>query len=115
ARLADCHRPAGGLERQGLCLGRRGARRRGRRDPCGGARPMRRPDEADPSASLRRTAHLPTLWVAGTLAAAVPTNNDREICMIARLRRLIAGLLIVCIAGLGLPLPVHAGIVSTGA
>ena len=35
--------------------------------------------------------------------------------MIARFRSLIAGLLIVCIAGLGLPLPVHAGIVSTGA
>ena len=35
--------------------------------------------------------------------------------MIARLRRLIAGLLIVSIAGLGLPLPARAGIVSTGA
>src|SRR5439155_24428795 len=35
--------------------------------------------------------------------------------MIARLRRLIAGLLIVSIAGIGLPLPAHAGTVSTGA
>jgi len=35
--------------------------------------------------------------------------------MIARLRRLMASLLIVSIAGLGLPLPAHAGIVSTGA
>ena len=35
--------------------------------------------------------------------------------MIARFRSLIAGLLIVCIAGLGLPLPARAGIVSTGA
>ena len=35
--------------------------------------------------------------------------------MIARLRRLIASLLIVSIAGLGLPLPAHAGIVSTDA
>jgi len=35
--------------------------------------------------------------------------------MIARLRRLIAGLLIVSIAGIGLPLPAHAGIVSTDA
>src|SRR2546425_923659 len=35
--------------------------------------------------------------------------------MIARLRRLMAGLLIVSIAGLGLPLPAQAGIVSTDA
>ena len=35
--------------------------------------------------------------------------------MIARLRRLLASLLIVSIAGLGLPLPAHAGIVSTDA
>ena len=35
--------------------------------------------------------------------------------MIARIRRLIAGLLIVSIAGIGLPLPAHAGIVPTGA
>jgi len=35
--------------------------------------------------------------------------------MIAQLRRLIAGLLIVSIAGLGLPLPAHAGIVPTDA
>ena len=35
--------------------------------------------------------------------------------MIARFRSLIAGLLIVSIAGLGLPLPARAGIVSTGA
>ena len=35
--------------------------------------------------------------------------------MIARIRRLIAGLLIVSIAGIGLPLPAHAGIVSTDA
>src|SRR6266851_3927021 len=35
--------------------------------------------------------------------------------MIARLRRLVASLLIVSIAGLGLPLPAQAGIVSTGA
>jgi len=35
--------------------------------------------------------------------------------MIARLRRLVASLLVVSIAGLGLPLPAHAGIVSTGA
>ena len=35
--------------------------------------------------------------------------------MIARLRRLMAGLLIVSIAGIGVPLPAHAGIVSTGA
>src|SRR3989442_8339571 len=35
--------------------------------------------------------------------------------MIARLRRLIAGLLIVSIAGIGVPLPAHAGIVPTGA
>jgi hypothetical protein len=35
--------------------------------------------------------------------------------MIARLRRLIASLLIVSIAGLGLPLPAHAGTVSTDA
>src|SRR5438093_855343 len=34
----DRHRPADGLERQGLCIGRRGAPRRGRRDPRGGAR-----------------------------------------------------------------------------
>src|SRR2546421_9856859 len=35
--------------------------------------------------------------------------------MIARLRRLMAGLLIVSIAGIGVPLPAHAGIVPTGA
>src|SRR2546428_12806556 len=35
--------------------------------------------------------------------------------MIARLRRLVAGLLIVSIAGIGVPLPAHAGIVSTDA
>src|SRR5207244_13277519 len=35
--------------------------------------------------------------------------------MIARLRRLVASLLIVSIAGIGLPLPAHAGIVSTDA
>ena len=35
--------------------------------------------------------------------------------MIARLRRLMAGLLIVSIAGIGVPLPAHAGIVSTDA
>jgi uncharacterized protein DUF6627 len=35
--------------------------------------------------------------------------------MIARLRRLVASVLIVSIAGLGLPLPAHAGIVSTDA
>jgi len=35
--------------------------------------------------------------------------------MIARARRLIASLLIVSIAGIGLPLPAHAGIVSTDA
>jgi hypothetical protein len=35
--------------------------------------------------------------------------------MIARLRRLIASLLIVSIAGIGLPLPAQAGIVSTDA
>jgi len=35
--------------------------------------------------------------------------------MIAQLRRLIASLLIVSIAGIGLPLPAQAGIVSTGA
>ena len=35
--------------------------------------------------------------------------------MIARLRRLVASLLVVSIAGLGLPLPAHAGIVSTDA
>jgi uncharacterized protein DUF6627 len=35
--------------------------------------------------------------------------------MIAQLRRLIASLLIVSIAGIGLPLPAQAGIVSTDA
>ena len=35
--------------------------------------------------------------------------------MIARLRRLVASLLVVSIAGLGLPLPAQAGIVPTGA
>jgi len=35
--------------------------------------------------------------------------------MIAQLRRLVASLLIVSIAGLGLPLPAHAGTVSTDA
>jgi len=35
--------------------------------------------------------------------------------MIAQLRRLVASLLIVSIAGIGLPLPAHAGIVSTDA
>jgi hypothetical protein len=35
--------------------------------------------------------------------------------MITKLRRLIASLLIVSIAGLGLPLPVHAGMVATDA
>ena len=35
--------------------------------------------------------------------------------MIARIRRLVASLLIVSIAGIGLPLPAHAGIVSTDA
>src|SRR2546430_14011542 len=35
--------------------------------------------------------------------------------MIARLRRLVASLLVVSIAGLGLPLPAQAGIVSTDA
>src|SRR5438445_10784853 len=35
--------------------------------------------------------------------------------MIARLRRLVASLLIVSIAGIGVPLPAHAGIVSTDA
>jgi len=35
--------------------------------------------------------------------------------MIAKLRRLVASLLVVSIAGLGLPLPVHAGMVGTGA
>jgi len=33
--------------------------------------------------------------------------------MIARLRRLVASLLVVSIAGLGLPLPAQAGVVST--
>ena len=33
--------------------------------------------------------------------------------MIAKLRRLIATLLVVSIAGLGLPLPVHAGMIGT--
>ena len=33
--------------------------------------------------------------------------------MIAKLRRLIASLLVVSIAGLGLPLPVHAGMIGT--
>jgi hypothetical protein len=35
--------------------------------------------------------------------------------MIAKLRRVIASLLVVSIAGLGLPLPVHAGMVGTDA
>jgi len=35
--------------------------------------------------------------------------------MIAKLRRAVASLLVVSIAGLGLPLPVHAGMVGTGA
>jgi hypothetical protein len=35
--------------------------------------------------------------------------------MIAKLRRLIASLLIACIAGMGLPLPAHAGMVGTDA
>ena len=35
--------------------------------------------------------------------------------MIAKLRRLIASLLVVSIAGLGLPLPAHAGMVGTDA
>ena len=35
--------------------------------------------------------------------------------MIARLRRLVASLLIVSIAGIGVPLPAHAGIVPTSA
>ena len=35
--------------------------------------------------------------------------------MIAKLRRIIASLLVVSIAGLGLPLPVHAGMVGTDA
>jgi hypothetical protein len=33
--------------------------------------------------------------------------------MIAKLRRLVASLLVVSIAGLGLPLPVHAGMIGT--
>jgi hypothetical protein len=33
--------------------------------------------------------------------------------MIAKLRRIVASLLVVCIAGLGLPLPVHAGMIGT--
>jgi hypothetical protein len=35
--------------------------------------------------------------------------------MIAKLRRIIASLLVVSIAGLGLPLPAHAGMVGTDA
>ena len=35
--------------------------------------------------------------------------------MIAKLRRLVASLLVVSIAGLGLPLPVHAGMLGTDA
>ena len=35
--------------------------------------------------------------------------------MIAKLRRLIASLLVVSIAGLGVPLPAHAGMVGTDA
>jgi hypothetical protein len=35
--------------------------------------------------------------------------------MIAKLRRIIASLLVVSIAGLGLPLPAHAGMVGTEA
>jgi hypothetical protein len=35
--------------------------------------------------------------------------------MIAKLRRIIASLLVLSIAGLGLPLPVHAGMVGTDA
>jgi hypothetical protein len=35
--------------------------------------------------------------------------------MIAKFRRLIASLLVLSIGGLGLPLPVHAGMVGTGA
>jgi hypothetical protein len=35
--------------------------------------------------------------------------------MIVKLRRIIASLLVVSIAGLGLPLPVHAGMVGTDA
>jgi hypothetical protein len=35
--------------------------------------------------------------------------------MIAKLRRIVASLLVVCIAGLGLPLPVHAGMIGTEA
>ena len=35
--------------------------------------------------------------------------------MIAKLRRILASLLVVSIAGLGLPLPVHAGMVGTDA
>src|SRR5512134_344450 len=35
--------------------------------------------------------------------------------MITKLRRLIASLLVLCIAGLGLPLPAHAGMVGTDA
>jgi hypothetical protein len=35
--------------------------------------------------------------------------------MIKKLRALIASLLVVCIGGLGLPLPAHAGMLPTGA
>ena len=35
--------------------------------------------------------------------------------MLAKLRRIIASLLVLSIAGLGLPLPVHAGMIGTGA
>jgi hypothetical protein len=35
------------------------------------------------------------------------------LCMFAKSRRLIAGLLVVCISGLGLPLPAQAGMVAT--
>jgi hypothetical protein len=33
--------------------------------------------------------------------------------MLAKVRRVIASLLVVCITGLGLPLPVHAGMLAT--
>jgi hypothetical protein len=33
--------------------------------------------------------------------------------MITRSRRILAALLVVCITGLGLPLPTHAGLIST--
>lgn len=34
--------------------------------------------------------------------------------MLAKLRRIIASLLVLSIAGLGLPLPVHAGMIASG-